>query len=117
MTVCEVFVGDLKDPTFKWDGGNWNGNIPARLSPIFPPLPGNYNRTYEEWVAKVGAKSKQTDFGGQVAKVTKSQIEQFVATVYRDDDRARHTESFAELAAVIAALDDKQTYGLVATEW
>ncbi len=50
MTICEVYVGDLKDPTFKWRGGNWNGNIPARLSPIFPPLPGNYNRTYEAWV-------------------------------------------------------------------
>jgi hypothetical protein len=117
LTICEVFVGDLEDPTFKWDDVHQNGNIPARLSPIFPPLPGNYNRTYEDWVATTGVKSKQTDFSGQVARVTKSQIEQFVASAYRDDDRSRHSESFAELAQAIAALDDHRIYGLVATEW
>lgn len=117
MTICEVFVGDLEDPTFKWNDGNWNGNIPGRLSPIFPPLPGHYNHTFDEWVASTGVESKQTDFGGRVARVTKSQIEQFVASAYRDDDRTRHRESFVELTQTIAALDDHRTYGLVATEW
>jgi hypothetical protein len=43
MTFCSTYIGDLEDPAFKWDGGDWNGNIPSGIGPIFPPEPEPYN--------------------------------------------------------------------------
>ena len=37
MTYYDAYVGRLDDPNFHWDGGDWNGNVPHRLSPFFPP--------------------------------------------------------------------------------
>ena len=28
MTYCSTYIGDLAAPSFKWNGGDWNGNIP-----------------------------------------------------------------------------------------
>jgi hypothetical protein len=28
MTYSSTYIGDLADPSFSWDGGDWNGNIP-----------------------------------------------------------------------------------------
>ena len=117
MTICEVFVGDLDDPSFKWDGGNWNKNIPARLSPVFPPLPGNYNRVYDEWVAAAGVPSKQTDFGGHVAKVTRSQIIEFITKSYKTHGSSNTDPMLIGLLKFIEKLDANRVYGLVATEW
>jgi hypothetical protein len=36
MSFLDVYIGDLNDPSFRWDGGDWNGNVPTRLSPFFP---------------------------------------------------------------------------------
>ncbi|MBK9442380.1 MAG: hypothetical protein IPN53_14195 [Comamonadaceae bacterium] len=117
MTICEVYVGDLKDPKFKWQAGNWNGNLPARLSPVFPALPGNYNRTYEAWVTKVGVLSKQADFGGQVAKVTKLQILDFIASSYTREDSPEMQARIHDLTQFVNSLDECQPFALVATEW
>lgn len=117
MTICEVFVGDLDDPTFQWEGGNWQGNIPARLSPVFPPLPGNYNRAYDEWVAAAGVPSKQTDFGGHVAQVTRSQILEFIASSYRTSETLTTNPVIDDLLTYIEKLDGNRVYGLIATEW
>jgi len=117
MTICEVYVGDLKDPTFKWRGGNWNGNIPARLSPMFPPLPGNYNRTYEAWVTKNGVESKQADFGGQVAQVTRSQIIHFITQSYQSECSPEARARINDLSNFVNTLEEDQLYALVATEW
>ncbi len=117
MTICEVYVGDLEDPNFNWTDGNWNGNIPARLSPIFPPLPGNYNQSYNHWVNKAGVQSRQTDFGGHVAKVTRSQILDFIAQSYRSNYSLEARERINDLANFINTLDDDKLYALVATEW
>lgn len=37
VTYCDVYIGRLDDPRFSWVGGDWNGNVPTRLSPFFPP--------------------------------------------------------------------------------
>ena len=37
MTYCSTYIGDLDHPEFKWEGGDWSGNIPPRLGPLFPP--------------------------------------------------------------------------------
>ena len=117
MTICEVFVGDLGDQNFKWEGGNWNGNIPARLSPVFPPLPGNYNRAYDDWVAAAGVPSKQTDFGGHVAQVSRSQILEFIASSYKTSESLTANPVVDDLLTYIKKLDANRVYGLVATEW
>jgi hypothetical protein len=31
MTYCSTYIGDLSDPSFHWDGGDWNGNIPRGI--------------------------------------------------------------------------------------
>jgi len=117
MTICEVYVGDLKDPCFKWAGGNWNCNIPGRLSPIFPPLPGSYNSTFETWVSSTGVVSRQTDFGGQVAQVTRSHIIDFIAQSYRGERSQEAQARINDLSDFVNTLEEDQLYALVATEW
>ena len=117
MTICEVYVGDLKDPCFKWAGGNRNGNIPARLSPIFPPLPGSYNSTFETWISSTGVVSRQTDFGGQVAQVTRSHIIDFIAQSYRGERSPEAQARINDLSDFVNTLEEDQLYALVATEW
>ena len=43
MTACDVYIGDLDDPEFHWDGGDWNGNVPRAIASVFPPVGGHYN--------------------------------------------------------------------------
>jgi hypothetical protein len=71
MTYCSTYIGDLADPAFHWDGGDWNGNIPRGISPAFPPVPtpNNYNRKFHDWVKSTKVTCKQTDYGGWVARV------------------------------------------------
>jgi len=33
MTYCSTYIGDLDDPSFNWNGGDWNGNIPRNKGP------------------------------------------------------------------------------------
>jgi len=54
MTICTVYIGDLDDPTFNWEGGDWSGNIPKSISDEFPSMRGHYNETYHAWVKKSG---------------------------------------------------------------
>ncbi len=117
MTMCVVYVGDIEDPTFKWDG-DWNGNVPARLSPEFPPPPQHYNADFHAWVKATGVVCEQTDLGGWVARVTKSQIADFIAEVYKGGRILPWFEGALEdLKKFVGALDDSRVYGLVATEW
>ncbi len=118
MTVCVVYVGDLDDPSFKWEGGDWNGNVPARLSPAFPPMTQHYNADFHAWVKAVGVKCEQTDFGAWVACVTKSQIMDFITQVYRGkEDLPWVLDRIKDLNDFVAELKCTKVYGLVATEW
>ena len=118
MTVCVVYVGDLDHPGFNWEGGDWNGNIPARLSPEFPPMTQHYNGDFHVWVQKTQVKCKQTDFGGWTARVTKSQIAEFITEVYRGSEELPWVKDrLVELNAFVATLDERRVYALVATEW
>lgn len=118
MTDCSVYVGDLEDPTFKWKGGDWNGNVPARLSPTFPPMRGSYNAVFHHWLGEKGIECEQTDFGGWVARVTKSQIIDFIAEAYRGgEDLPWVAHDLPALRRFVETLQDGHDYGLVATEW
>jgi hypothetical protein len=36
MPFLDVYIGNLSDPSFHRDGGNWSGNVPTPLSLFFP---------------------------------------------------------------------------------
>ena len=118
MTVCVVYVGDLEDPRFLWDGGDWNGNVPARLSPEFSPMSGHYNEAFHSWVKAKGLTCEKTDFSGWVARVTKDQIFEFIAEAYRgSEDLPRVADRLPELKRFVETLFADHEYGLVATEF
>ena len=116
MTDCSVYVGRLEDPRFKWDGGDWSGNVPSAISPEFPPPPNHYNADFHAWVKNAGVECKQTDFDGYVARVKKAQILEFVVSTYdRGKDLPWVKQILPELLTFITTLDDDATYALVAT--
>ena len=118
MTVCAVYIGDLDDPTFKWDGGDWNGNVPARLSPEFPSMTQHYNAEFHAWVTAAGVRCEKTDFGGRVACVTKAQIMEFTTQVFRGKEYLPWVvDRLKDLNLFVTELSDTKVYGLVATEW
>lgn len=118
MTDCSVYIGNLEDPKFKWEGGDWNGNTPMGLSPDFPPTSQHYNGNFHGWVAAAGVVCKQTDFGAWVAQVTKSQILEYISATYKGDENLPWVKGgLKEILEFVATLDDVRVYGLVATEW
>ena len=110
MTYCSTYIGDLEDASFKWDGGDWSGNIPGNIGPPFPPAPKHYNAIFHEWVDISGVTCKQTDFDGWVARVDRQQILDYIKYCYGDDDSAE----VQKLIEFVSGLDDSKIYGLVA---
>jgi len=118
MTFCVQYVGDLDDPTFDAEGGDWNGNTPARLSPEFPPLGTRGNAGFHDWVEASGVECIQTDFGAWVARVTKSQILEYITQSYAGDEELPWVKGQLEpLKELVLTLEDDHIYGLVATEY
>ena len=110
MTFCSTYIGDLEDPSFKWEGGDWSGNIPRNISPKFPHASEHYNGRFHSWVSKSDVICKQTDFDGWVARVNKKQILDYLHYCY-DDDESADLEGLIEF---VNTLDDSKQYGLVA---
>ena len=118
MTQCAVYVGDLEDPGFQWEGGNWSDNIPKRISPEFPPMRGNYNGTYHAWIRENNIQCKITDFGGWVALVSKLEILKFIYWAYSDDEELPWVvNELPKIIGFIKTLPDDRKYGLIATEF
>ena len=118
MTDCCVYVGDLKDSKFNWEGGDWNGNVPGAITPSFPPPPNHYNADFHAWVKRTGVECKQTDFGGWVAKATKNQVLDYLRTTYSSSQDLPWVKlSLPEVFESSEALDDHTFYALVATEF
>jgi hypothetical protein len=115
MTYCSTYIGDLADPAFHWDGGDWNGNIPRGISPAFPPLrtPNNYNRKFHDWVSRTKVTCKQTDYGGWVARVGKAQLLDFIQYCYGSET----DEAVNKLIELVNSLEDAGQYALVAEEY
>jgi hypothetical protein len=91
----------LDDPDFHWDGGNWRiGNIPRRKSPFFPSV-----------MARAGElDGKQTDWGGWVARATKKQIHEFIASIYVPKYTCVLSDfEYQELCDFVANLDEKNS--------
>ena len=112
MTYCSTYIGDLADPSFSWNGGDWDGNIPRGISPAFPPTIEHYNRKFHDWVARTEVTCKQTDFGGWVARVDKPRLLDFIRFCYGPDP----DEAVTELIEFVNTLEDGGEYALVAEE-
>jgi hypothetical protein len=122
MSFLDVYIGDLSDPSFHWDGGDWNGNVPTRLSPFFPGGD-RIRRVMLERIESKAYEGKQTDWGGYVAKVTKQQIKDLIEEQYRDhgwykdpSPMPHMLQALQELRRFVDALDDRKQHALVATE-
>ena len=118
MTECSVYVGDLDDPKFLWEGGDWNGNVPRALSNDSLSQGGHYNAFFHAWVAKAGVTSRQTDYGGWVARVNKKQLLSFLTEGYvGQEDLPWIADRLPDLRAFIESLVDDKEFALVATEF
>lgn len=120
MPFLDVYIGDLNDPSFSWENGDWNGNCPKRQSPFFPPpAPFSEMKTMIEQGELVG---KQVDWGGWVAKAKKDQIMKIVNDYYLGDWYERNSflphliKQMKELQEYITSLDSEIEYALVASE-
>ena len=118
MTVCWMYVGDLEDPEFNWNGGDWNGNVPRSILPDFPPAGGAYNEVFHRWLeTQPTIQVKQTDFGGWVAKVNQAQLIDFLAFAYPEGKPLPwHQERLAAMRRDVEKLPPDKLFGLVAAE-
>ena len=127
MTICTVYIGDLDDPKFFWDGGDRSGNIPKPLASVFPPVGGHYNECFHRWVKKSGVECRQTDFGGWVSRMTPRQLAGYIEYCYGADSKYPDSDEnlvwkhlndrLDKLREFVASLDEEKQYALVVTEF
>ena len=108
--ILDVYIGDLDDPFFKWEGGNFDGNVPY-FKHAFP--------FSDKWAAfwivikKIETGEflgKQTDWAGWVAKVNKTQIAKLLRELYKEKGEE------PDAGALLGALEEGRLYALVAVE-
>ena len=98
-----AYIGDLNDPEFKWEKGNWDGNIPSQLGPEFPF--GSYvSSLIIDKILKGELDGKQVDWGAYVARVDKAQLIKFTDEFYGDVDLYRSIKYIKELKEFIICL-------------
>ena len=122
MPIHNVYIGDLSDPAFKWEGGDINGNVPKALSAGFPDCYHLYFKLIK-LIEEGRLEGKQTDFGGFVAKVRKKDIEALLVEWYGDKAWVKDpaispalVEELETLETFVSNLDEDIVYGLVGTE-
>ncbi|WP_054635826.1 hypothetical protein [Thalassobacillus sp. C254] len=67
--LLDVYIGTLDDSSFSYEGGNWSGNIPKKISSWFPEGHKAF-RLYLEKIKNNEFVGKQVDWGGWAAFVT-----------------------------------------------
>ena len=120
MSFYDLYVArDIEDAGFTWDlsKADRSGNCPRKApgSPLFP-----FAATGPFWLLKKLVESGafpdgsfKSDWGSWVARVTKAEIEEFVAKAYRGRGELADLPS---LRTYIASLDPAEKYLLVASE-
>jgi hypothetical protein len=130
MTFRDVYIGKLAEGPNPLDwGGDWNGNLPSVTSPYFPPhgAGSQAEHPFFQLTSRITDgrfPGDQVDFGGWAAKVSKTEILDFIAEVYRGDDWYTDRKSmphlydqFQKLLSYVRALPDDGLYALVASEF
>ncbi len=101
MTSYDLYIGDLDDPNFSWEGGNWNGNSPRGATGIHV---GVDLSTFHKFTNMIDAlQGKQTDWGCWVARLKKEEIEGVLSDL-------------GVTGLGVETLEDGKMYGLVALE-
>ncbi len=117
MTYCSTYIGDLESPGFDPDKAAI-GNIPRALAPSLPPTGEHYNGRFHAWVKLRGIAVKETDYTAYVAKVTKTQIEDYLQFAYGDAQEgyfaSERSEQLQQIRAIVTALAPDKLYALVA---
>ena len=113
--TCDVYIGTLDDPAFRWEGGNWSGNIPARISPVFPAV--NY-KPFFELITRIENGTyigKRTDWAGWAARVSKADVKKFIEEMAANFV-PETSDSMRELDTFVENLNSNEEYALVACE-
>lgn len=113
--VIDVYIGRLdsvENGTFKWDGGDYSGNTPNRISPYFPY---GYETIKQIWkiIDSGQYDGKQLDWGAWGVKMDKQSLLMFI-----DDCRKQHSpKDYRELYRFVnKKLESGVTYVLVGAE-
>lgn len=113
-----AYVGDLNDERFKWEGGNWNGNVPKRQSPEIW-FSHDVQRIMLKRIEEGKLVGKQTDWGAYVAKATRKDIEDIINTIETDmKDIIKNFKNnpFDDFREFLNLLNEDQEYALVTAE-
>ena len=120
MTFFDVYIGDLADPDFKWDGGDWNGNSPKSVVGLLPNISREEPfRQVQNLIHTGSLVGKQTDWGCWVGVASREALLQIINNWYGDEPiylaYERDTESAPDIRELVSQLDVKD-YALVALE-
>jgi hypothetical protein len=129
MPYCYVYIGDLEDSQFKWDLTSeefGNGNVPAAISRVFPPIRGQFYGALGILMNKIDSgelSGKLVDWGCWVAVVTPAEITSFMNELYSKEWHESHAEGLnnfnarlEEVLSVVNKLDPTKKYALVGHE-
>jgi hypothetical protein len=113
MMDVEVYVGDLQDPNFRWEGGDWNGNSPKRISEFFP----SPRKLFAEIIDQINKKrvvGKQVDWGCWVIPLYPREIIEFIGNHYENIRTGKN--QVQSIKRYILNLNPNEQYALVACE-
>lgn len=110
-------IGLLDDPSFNFFKGNYDGNIPKRISPYLPGAHDVMRRIFK--LMNIGNKNaRQLDWGAAGVILTKQQLAEFLDSLYKS--LATQVEAVVsqeqEALRFIDSLEDGISYVLVAYE-
>lgn len=112
MAEVEVFIGDLEDPAFQYEGGDWNHNYPKRISPFLPDGSDLFYKILDG-IYKKELVGRQTDWGSHTCLLYPYEMIQVLSGHYA---HSRKGEDVERLFRMILDLDPGIQYGLVACE-
>jgi hypothetical protein len=119
--ALEAYIGELDDPDFDFYGGDYNGNMPHRISPV-SGLPFCDYIGKEIWhrVKSEDKNARQLDWGSCGVIMTKKEIKQFICALrreHRKDLWGNEKERYEETRRFISTLEDGKQYVVVVYEW
>ena len=115
MTDIAAHIGALDDPSFNFYGGDYNGNIPNRLSPLLP-VPHDIHSRIWALVRDGADNARQLDWGAVGVIYTRQQLLDFIGSLYKERNLPHIIERIKEAEKYIQGLDPDTKYVLVAYE-
>lgn len=111
MTFCQMWIADYELTSPELHLADIHGKRAVQSSPMLPTGPAHGCNIFFDWVALVGGKYIEPDWGSWAAGLIKSQVLQIIDHSYAD------TGLNDELKAFIRHLDEARIYVLIAEEY